>query len=53
MATATAAPAVKAQPRLKQKYRSEIAANLTKEFSYTNLHQVPGSREDRRQHRCR
>ena len=42
MATATAAQAVKAQPRLKQKYRSEIAATLTKEFSYTNVHQVPG-----------
>ena len=43
MATATtAAKADNAQPRLKQKYRSEIAANLTKQFSYTNVHQVPG-----------
>ena len=43
MATATtAAPADKAQPRLKQKYRSEISKNLTEEFSYTNPHQVPG-----------
>ncbi|HSN25353.1 MAG TPA: 50S ribosomal protein L5, partial [Kofleriaceae bacterium] len=42
MATATAAQAVKDQPRLKQKYRSEIAANLTKQFNYTNVHQVPG-----------
>jgi len=41
MATATAAPAGKTQPRLKQKYRTEIAANLTKEFGYTNPHQVP------------
>lgn len=48
MATATAAPTVAAspaqrsQPRLKQKYRDVIAANLTKEFGYTNVHQVPG-----------
>ena len=43
MATATtAAKADNAQPRLKQKYRSEIAANLTKQFNYTNVHQVPG-----------
>ena len=48
MATATTAAttgsaSVKtAQPRLKQKYRSEIAAKLTKDFSFTNVHQVPG-----------
>jgi large subunit ribosomal protein L5 len=42
MATTTAAKAVKAQPRLKQKYRSEITKNLTEQFSYTNPHQVPG-----------
>jgi large subunit ribosomal protein L5 len=42
MATATAAAqADKAQPRLKQKYRSEIAKALTEEFGYTNPHQVP------------
>ena len=35
------AVAGKIQPRLKQKYRTEIAANLTKEFGYTNPHQVP------------
>jgi len=41
MATATAAPAGTTQPRLKQKYRTEIAANLTEEFGYKNPHQVP------------
>jgi len=40
--TATAAPAAKIQPRLKQKYRSEIAAQLKKDFGFTNVHQVPG-----------
>jgi large subunit ribosomal protein L5 len=40
--TAPAAEAGKIQPRLKQKYRSEIVANLTEEFGYTNVHQVPG-----------
>ena len=42
MSTATAAPTGKIQPRLKQKYRSEITAQLTEEFGYTNPHQVPG-----------
>jgi large subunit ribosomal protein L5 len=42
MATATAAKAGKTQPRLKQKYRSEITKNLTEQFSFTNPHQVPG-----------
>jgi large subunit ribosomal protein L5 len=42
MATTTAAKAVKAQPRLKQKYRTEITKNLTEEFGFTNPHQVPG-----------
>lgn len=47
MATATApkkadaAPA-KALPRLKQKYRAEITPQLTKDFGFTNPHQVPG-----------
>lgn len=40
--TATAAPAAKVQPRLKQKYRTEIAAQLQKDFGFTNVHQVPG-----------
>ncbi|MGE3194165.1 MAG: 50S ribosomal protein L5 [Microbacteriaceae bacterium] len=43
MATATAAaPAGKIQPRLKQKYRTEISKKLTEEFGFTNPHQVPG-----------
>ncbi|MCC6270153.1 MAG: 50S ribosomal protein L5 [Microbacteriaceae bacterium] len=40
--TTTAAPAVKVQPRLKQKYKAEISAQLQKEFGFTNVHQVPG-----------
>ena len=45
--TATAAPAGAApikriQPRLKQKYKNEISAQLTKDFGFTNVHQVPG-----------
>lgn len=42
MSTTTAAPTGKIQPRLKQKYRDEIAAALTKDFGFTNVHQVPG-----------
>ncbi len=46
MSTETAAPAGaalanKVQPRLKQKYRSEITKALTEQFGYTNPHQVP------------
>ncbi len=40
--TATAPAAGKIQPRLKQKYRDEIAAQLKKDFGFTNVHQVPG-----------
>jgi large subunit ribosomal protein L5 len=36
------APKSTTQPRLKQKYRSEIAAQLKKDFGFTNVHQVPG-----------
>jgi large subunit ribosomal protein L5 len=42
MSTETAAPAGKIQPRLKQKYKNEIVDSLTKEFAFTNVHQVPG-----------
>ena len=42
MSTATAAPAGKIQPRLKQKYRSEIVPALREEFGYANVMQVPG-----------
>ncbi|HMM82180.1 MAG TPA: 50S ribosomal protein L5 [Terrimesophilobacter sp.] len=38
----TAAKAVKVQPRLKQKYKAEISAQLKKDFGFTNVHQVPG-----------
>ncbi len=40
--TATAVPTVKVQPRLKQKYKNEITAQLAKDFGFTNVHQVPG-----------
>jgi large subunit ribosomal protein L5 len=36
------AVAGKIQPRLKLKYRNEIAAQLKKDFEFTNVHQVPG-----------
>ena len=42
MSTTTAATTGKIQPRLKQKYRSEIVKALTEQFGYTNPHQVPG-----------
>lgn len=42
MSDTTVAEAVKVQPRLKQKYRSEIVPNLQKEFGFGNVHQVPG-----------
>lgn len=38
---ASAAPVAVAQPRLKQKYRDEIMAQLTKDLGFTNVHQVP------------
>jgi large subunit ribosomal protein L5 len=40
--TTTAPAAGKIQPRLKQKYKAEIAAALTEQFGFTNVHQVPG-----------
>jgi large subunit ribosomal protein L5 len=42
MSDTAVAPAEKVQPRLKQKYRSEILPALQKEFGFTNVHQVPG-----------
>src|SRR3990170_7508260 len=36
------APVKAAQPRLKQKYKTEISAQLKKDFGFTNVHQVPG-----------
>ncbi len=41
MSTSTAAPAGKIQPRLKQKYRSEIAKQMQEEFGYANVNQIP------------
>ena len=42
MATKTAPVAGKNQPRLKAKYRSDIAPQLQKDFGFTNVHQIPG-----------
>jgi large subunit ribosomal protein L5 len=39
--TDTAVAAGKIQPRLKQKYRDEISAQLSKDLGLTNVHQVP------------
>jgi large subunit ribosomal protein L5 len=40
--TVTAAAAGKIQPRLKQKYRSEISPALAPELGLKNVHQIPG-----------
>ena len=42
MSTATAVEAGKIQPRLKQKYNSEIKKALQEEFGYANVMQIPG-----------
>jgi large subunit ribosomal protein L5 len=42
MTDTTVAPTENVQPRLKQKYRSEIVPALQKEFGFGNVHQVPG-----------
>ena len=42
MATKTAPVAGKNQPRLKAKYRADIAPQLQKDFGFTNVHQIPG-----------
>ncbi|WP_066517784.1 50S ribosomal protein L5 [Curtobacterium ammoniigenes] len=42
MSDTTAATTGTIQPRLKQKYKNEIAKALTEQFGYTNVHQVPG-----------
>ncbi len=39
--TTTAASAVKVQPRLKQKYQTEISDKLKADLGFTNVHQVP------------
>jgi len=48
--TAKAEKAVKVQPRLKERYRTEIAKALQEEFSYKQPHADPGAGEDRREH---
>ncbi|CAB4888771.1 MAG: 50S ribosomal protein L5 [Actinobacteria bacterium] len=40
--TVTAAAAGKIQPRLKQKYRTEISPALATELGFTNVNQIPG-----------
>ena len=42
MSNATAVEAGKIQPRLKQKYQSEIKKALQDEFGYENVMQIPG-----------
>ena len=42
MATATAAETGKTQPRLKQKYNTEIKKAMQDEFGYANVMQIPG-----------
>ena len=42
MSNATAVEAGKIQPRLKQKYQSEIKKALQDEFGYANVMQIPG-----------
>jgi len=41
MSTTAAAQTGKIQPRLKQKYQSEIAKKMQEEFGYTNVMQIP------------
>ena len=42
MTETLAAAAGKIQPRLKLKYKSEIAPALKEQFAYGNVHQIPG-----------
>ena len=42
MSNTTAVEAGKIQPRLKQKYRTEIKKALQEEFGYANVMQIPG-----------
>lgn len=41
-AAQTGTPSGRVQPRLKQKYKNEIAPELMKQFGYGNVHQIPG-----------
>jgi large subunit ribosomal protein L5 len=38
----TAAPSPRTPPRLKQRYRDEISAQLREQFGYSNVMQIPG-----------
>ncbi|HEX8519229.1 MAG TPA: 50S ribosomal protein L5 [Pseudonocardia sp.] len=40
--TTSTAPAERAVPRLKQRYRDEIRGGLTEQFGYGNVMQIPG-----------
>ena len=40
--TGTAAPSPRTAPRLKQRYRDEISAQLREQFGYSNVMQIPG-----------
>ena len=42
MTTTTAEPTARALPRLKSRYREQIAPELHKDFGYANVMQVPG-----------
>ncbi len=44
---ATEAPSL---PRLKERYRGEIAPALREEFGYGNVMQIPRPDQDRREH---
>ncbi|HWF41853.1 MAG TPA: 50S ribosomal protein L5 [Acidothermaceae bacterium] len=41
-AAGTAAPSARTAPRLKQRYRDEISAQLREQFGYSNVMQIPG-----------
>jgi large subunit ribosomal protein L5 len=41
-ATTTEAPSKRSAPRLKQRYRDEISAQLREQFGYGNVMQIPG-----------
>jgi large subunit ribosomal protein L5 len=41
-AASSAAPSPRTAPRLKQRYRDEISAQLREQFGYSNVMQIPG-----------
>jgi large subunit ribosomal protein L5 len=40
--TSTSGPTARTAPRLKQRYRDEISAQLREQFGYSNVMQIPG-----------